>query len=195
MKKLLLAAAFAVATMGLSNAQDVSYGVKAGLNLANFGGDDEVTEGFEGLTSFHIGGFAQIGISEKFMIQPELVYSQQGAQDDEDSDFKLRLNYLNLPIMAKYMVADGFSLEAGPQVGFAISRKFTDGDDDVDADDEIKALDFGVGVGAGYELPSGLMFSVRYNLGLANLLEDDFGGEDFSLNNNVLQVSVGYKFN
>lgn len=181
--------------MGVSNAQDISYGVKGGLNLANFGGDDEVTDEFEGLTSFHIGGFAQIGISDKFMIQPELIYSQQGAQDEQDSDFKLRINYLNLPIMAKYIVADGFSLEAGPQVGFAISRKFTDGDVDVDADDEIKALDFGVGVGAGYELPSGLMFSVRYNLGLANLLEDDFGGDNFTLNNNVLQVSVGYKFN
>ncbi|WP_292891739.1 porin family protein [Nonlabens sp.] len=195
MKKLLLCAAIVALGMGMSNAQDISYGVKAGLNLSNFGGDDEVTEGFEGLTSFHIGGFAQIGISNKFMIQPELIYSQQGAQDEEDSDFKLRINYLNLPIMAKYMVADGFSLEAGPQVGFAITRKLTDGDIDVDADDEIKALDFGVGVGAGYELPSGLMFSVRYNLGLANLLEDDFGGDDFSLNNNVLQVSVGYKFN
>jgi opacity protein-like surface antigen len=195
MKKLLIVAAIAVFGMGVSNAQDISYGVKAGLNLANFGGDDEFTDGFEGLTSFHIGGFAQIGISDKFMIQPELIYSQQGAQDEEDSDFKLRLNYLNLPIMAKYMVADGFSLEAGPQVGFAISRKFTDGDNDVDVDDEIKALDFGVGIGAGYELPSGLMFSVRYNLGLANLLEDDFGGDNFTLNNNVLQVSVGYKFN
>ncbi|MFT6798868.1 MAG: hypothetical protein ACJAWA_000991 [Nonlabens sp.] len=195
MKKLLLSAAFVAFGMGISNAQDISYGVKAGLNLSNFGGDDEVAEGFEGLTSFHIGGFAQIGISDKFMIQPELIYSQQGAQDEEDSDLKLRINYLNLPIMAKYMVADGFSLELGPQVGFAISRKITDGDIDVDADDEIKALDFGVGVGAGYELPSGLMFSVRYNLGLANLLEDDFGGDDFSLNNNVLQVSVGYKFN
>jgi hypothetical protein len=195
MKKLLLSAAFVAFGMGISNAQDISYGVKAGLNLANFGGDDEFTDGFEGLTSFHIGGFAQIGISDKFMIQPELIYSQQGAQDEEDSDLKLRINYLNLPIMAKYMVADGFSLELGPQVGFAISRKITDGDIDVDADDEIKALDFGVGVGAGYELPSGLMFSVRYNLGLANLLEDDFGGDDFSLNNNVLQVSVGYKFN
>jgi hypothetical protein len=62
MKKLLLSAAFVALGMGISNAQDISYGVKGGLNLANFGGDDEVTEGFEGLTSFHIGGFAQIGI-------------------------------------------------------------------------------------------------------------------------------------
>jgi hypothetical protein len=177
--------------MGISNAQEPTFGVKGGLNLASLGGD---IEDVDALTSFHIGGFAQFEISEKFMIQPELLYSAQGAVNSEESDLKIKLDYINLPIMAKYMVAEGFSLEGGPYVGFAINREASFDGDSVDLDDEFKSLDYGVGLGAGYELDSGLMFSLRYNLGLANIA-DEFDGEDFSINNNVLQVSVGYKFN
>lgn len=192
MKKILLAAAFAVATIGMTNAQDLSYGVKGGLNLATLGGD---AEDVSSLTSFHFGGFAQIGISDEFMVQPELIFSAQGAVDSEDSDFKQNLSYLNIPIMAKYMVADGLSLEAGPQIGVLISAEATDGNDDVDISDNLNTIDFGVGVGAGYEMESGLMFSLRYNLGLSNILTDDAGGADNSITNNVIQLSVGYKFN
>jgi hypothetical protein len=191
MKKLVLSAAFVALGMGISNAQEPTFGVKGGLNLASLGGD---IEDVDALTSFHIGGFAQFEISEKFMIQPELLYSAQGAVNSEESDLKIKLDYINLPIMAKYMVAEGFSLEGGPYVGFAINREASFDGDSVDLDDEFKSLDYGVGLGAGYELDSGLMFSLRYNLGLANIA-DEFDGEDFSINNNVLQVSVGYKFN
>lgn len=88
MKKLLLSAAMAVFMLSNVNAQEVKFGVKAGVNFASLGGDD--ASGFDGLTSFHVGALAEIGISEKFAIQPELVYSLQGASA-AGGDFKIKL--------------------------------------------------------------------------------------------------------
>jgi len=188
MKKLLLCAAVAVFAFANVNAQEVKFGAKAGVNFASIGGDD--TDDVDGLTSFHVGGVAEIMFSDKFSFQPELLYSEKGFSVD-DIDYKL--NYISLPLMAKYYVAEGFSIEAGPQVGFLMSAKATDGDDDVDIDDVISSVDFGVGVGVGYKLDSGLNFAARYNLGLSNI--NDFeGSDDFKNQNNVIQLSVGYMF-
>lgn len=161
----------------MSNAQDIDFGAKAGLNLASFGGDNDGTEGAIG---FYIGGFVEFDINDKFQIQPELLFSQEGAQLEQDDDGELAFSYLRLPIMAKYMVADGLDIVAGPQIGFMI--------DDADAD--VETFDFGVGVGLAYELESGIGFDVRYNLGLSNLSKVD----GFDINQNNLMLGVNYAF-
>jgi opacity protein-like surface antigen len=202
MKKLFLAA-FAVFAFASVNAQEVKFGAKAGVNFASIGGD---AEDMDSRTSFHLGGVAEIVLSDKFSVQPELLYSSQGAKSEYTEDFgefgsftveeKLKLDYLSLPIMAKYYVAEGFSLEAGPQIGFLLSANAeveVDGEsEDADVKDEFKGIDFGLGFGAGYKLDSGLNFALRYNLGLSNIAEDTEG--DFSIQNNVFQISVGYMF-
>ncbi len=180
MKKLLLCAAIAVFAMCNVNAQEMKFGVKAGVNFASLGGDD--SDGLDGLTSFHVGGVLNIGVSEKFSVQPELVYSAQGASYDGGD---LKLDYLNIPVLAKVMVADGFSIEAGPQIGFLLSAK----DDGEDVKDFLKSTDFSGAVGVSYQMETGLNFAVRYNFGLGNIVD----GEG-DLKNNVIQLSVGYFF-
>ncbi len=98
MKKVLLIAV--VAAFGFTSvyAQGIRLGAKAGLNLASVSGDD--ADGFDGRTSSHFGAVAHIGISEKFAVQPELIYSAQGATADDDITAKL--DYLNLPILAGF---------------------------------------------------------------------------------------------
>ena len=94
--------------------------------------------------------------------------------------------------MAKFYVADGFSLELGPQVGFLLSAKEEfDGESDEDIKDFIKGTDFGVNFGIGYQMETGLNFGARYNLGLSDIPEDS-GGD--SIKNGVFQISVGYTF-
>jgi hypothetical protein len=97
MKKVLLTA-LAVFAFSFANAQDTKYGVKGGLNMSNNSAD-----GSKSITSFHLGGFAQFKMNDKFAIQPELLYSAQGAKNDFGT---LNLNYINIPVMAKYNVAD-----------------------------------------------------------------------------------------
>ncbi len=193
MKKIFLFAAIAVLGLTSVNAQEVHFGVKAGVNFASFGGDD--SDGLDGLTSFHVGAMADIELSEKFSVQPELVYSAQGAKySSEGDEAKDKLDYLNVPVLAKFMVAKGFSIEAGPQVGFLLSAKedYSSSEDSGtdDIKDYLKGTDFSAAIGLGYKMETGLNFAVRYNLGLGNIADES----DADLKNNVFQVSVGYFF-
>lgn len=207
MKKQVVLIAVAIFSFGAMQAQDIRFGAKAGVNFASIGGDE--TDGVDGLTAFHIGGLAEIMITEQFGVQPEILYSAQGAKSEESFDgvtitSKTKLDYLNIPIMAKYYVTEGLALEAGPQVGFLVSANAEDeveGDTgdfdfetgDVDISDFTSGIDFGVGVGASYRLDMGVFFGARYNLGLSNI--NDFeGSDDFKNQNNVIQISVGYLF-
>jgi len=201
MKKLFLCAAVAVFGLTSVDAQEIKFGAKGGVNFASFGGD---AEDVDGRTSFHVGALAEFVISENFSFQPELLYSSLGASQEESFEgitfeSTTKLDYLTIPLMAKYYVADGFSLEGGPVVGFLISAnsEFEGGGESAEEDvsDIYKGLDFGLGFGAAYRLESGLGFSARYNLGLSNILDIDDDEGDFSINNNVIQVSVLYFFN
>ena len=193
MKKVLLTIAM-VALGFTANAQEITFGVKAGLNIANLSGD--TPEGSSGRTSFHVGGAVEIEVSDKFSIQPELVYSAQGMKfEQEGVDLTMKLDYLNVPLMAKYYVAEGFSLEIGPQIGFNLSAKAKGEQGGVSATtdlEEISSIDFGANFGFGYKLDSGLNFGARYNLGLSNVIDSDNTNE--SSKNGVFQVSVGYNF-
>jgi opacity protein-like surface antigen len=181
----------------LVNAQ-VTFGAKAGVNFSDIIG--EKVDSFEGLTSFHVRAVAEIQISEKFSVQPELIYSMQGSdysEDFEGDDFEgsVKVNYLNIPLMAKYYVADGFSLEAGPQIGLLVSATDEYEDEEDDIKDFLKSTDFGINFGLGYKLESGLNFTARYNIGLSdNLDADDFETDGAEYKNSVIQFSVGYFF-
>ncbi|WP_300569033.1 porin family protein [Flavobacterium sp.] len=185
MKKVLLSAV-AIFAFGFANAQETKFGVKAGLNMANLTGDVEDNSMKVG---FHVGGFAEIKISDKFAVQPELLYSTQGTKFDGGSyDF----NYLNIPVMAKFFATEQFSIEAGPQIGFLMSAKINpDNGDSVDVKDELKSMDFGLNFGLGYDFTENFSAGARYNFGFSNIIDAEDSGE---LKNGVISVSVGYKF-
>ena len=102
---------------------------------------------------------------------------------------KEKINYFQLPIMFKLYIpnAEGLNLHAGPVVGLKINTNAEVSGLAAGATYELptKTLDLLFAVGAGYELSSGLNFSVRYNLGLTEVWSQ--GGK-----NRLLQVSVGY---
>lgn len=193
MKKLLIVIAVALFSF-TATAQGVNFGVKAGVNLASINGDD--AEDYSGLTSFHAGVVAEIPISDQFSFQPELVYSAQGAELSGGGDTsKYKLDYLNIPLMAKYEVTQGLNLEAGPQIGFLLSAKDEFDEFDESGEEDIKeffnSIDFGVGVGINYAMETGLNFGARYNLGISDIND---GFELSTLQNGVFQISVGYLF-
>jgi opacity protein-like surface antigen len=206
MKKIILTVA-AVFAFGFANAQETKFGVKGGLNLANISGDVEDNSSKIG---FNVGGFVEIKVSDKFSVQPELLFSTQGTKEEYSENFggstinytdKLNLSYLNIPVMAKFYVAEKFSLEAGPQVGFLLSAnaksEATDGTDSLSEEEDVKdafeSIDFGLNFGAGYDFTSNLSVGLRYNLGLSNIAKTD-SGDDYKISNNVFSVSLGYKF-
>jgi len=199
MKKLLIIVCIASLTfVSCSTTKTARLGLKAGANFSTISGDD--TDNVKTLTAFHVGGVAEVPVSDNFSVQPELLYSSQGAkyEESEGYDGKFKFDYINVPVMAKFNVSNGLSLEAGPQVGFLMSAKdeynSTGDSGEEDIKDFVKGLDFGLNIGAGYRLESGLNFGARYNLGLSNI--NDFeGADDFKNQNGVIQLYVGYFFN
>src|SRR5690606_14589683 len=147
---------------------------------------------------FHVGAVAEIKFNDKFSLQPEVLYSAQGAKEKGEGDGKMNNDYINIPIMAKYYFVEGFSIEAGPQVGFLMKSEAKGENASVDTKDFYKSVDFGLGIGLAYDLPMGLFVNARYNIGLSKINEDfDFGGitvETEDLKNNVIQIGVGFKF-
>ncbi len=200
MKKIIVTIA-AVFAFGFVNAQEVKFGVKLGLNNPKISGDFAEL-GQTTKIGFNLGGFAEIGISDKLFIQPELLFSTQGTNIKE-SEFlektKWNLNYLNIPLMAKYYVVDKLSIEAGPQFGFLLSAKvkYTDSEYDesvsLDVKEGFKSIDFGFNIGGGYDFTDNFSLGLRYNFGLSNIVKSELG-EGADAKNSVLALSAMYKF-
>jgi hypothetical protein len=188
-KQITIALFFGVITT--MNAQDNTIpksngGIKGGYNLAavSFDGDGE-TEQRHG---FHIGVYGESFISESFSIQPELMYSQQGYEITNSSGtFTQKLDYINLPLMLKAYPSKNFFLEAGPQIGLAVSHKeeydgLFSGSQEYDPNN----FDWGMNFGGGFKTDSGISFGVRYHLGLGDLYDEG------KAQNRVLQFSLGF---
>jgi opacity protein-like surface antigen len=200
MKKVILTT-FSLLAFGIINAQEIKYGLKGGLNVAKLTG---VEEGFDARGGFHIGGLVEFKVNEKFFIQPELLFSQQGTKGKipgvyGSQVFELettaKYDYLNVSIMAKFYVANDFSLLAGPQMGFLVSAK-QKGEAaglalEKDVKDQYNKVDFGVNFGVGYDFTKNIFAEARYNLGFTDIEKETDAGD---VKNRVIQISVGYKF-
>lgn len=183
MKNFLLLAVLTVLGFLNVNAQEIKFGAKGGLNFANISGDN--TKGIDVVTSFNVGVVSEIPISEKFSFQPEIMYSGQGYSFEDNT---VALSYLNIPLMGKYYLTKGLSLEAGPQIGFLLAAK----NEKTNVKDSFNTFDFGVNFGLGYKLDNGLNFGARYNLGLTDI--NNVEGSSSKNKNSVFQLSVGYFF-
>ena len=169
MKKLLLVFAAALFAFNVS-AQDVGFGVKAGADFASlrveFDGDNvSVSE-----TGFYVGLFAEIGISDSFTFQPEVLYV---AIKD--------LDQIKVPLMAKFGVSEEFNILVGPNFGIML-----------DSAEGMKSLNFGAEAGVSYDITEDFLVEARYSLGLANLLEDAPDGLSTKLSG--FFVGLGYRF-
>lgn len=180
----------AILISAMANAQHVNFGIKGGVNFYNIQNDNDSK--YDMKTGIHLGLLGHIHLDKSIAVQPELVYSSQGAKYTSNNvDYKLKLGYINLPVMLQYMFNNGFRLEAGPQVGFLISAKSDAGNNNVDVKDNFKTVDFGVGLGAGYIKPStGLGVGFRYNAGLSNINENS----TVKSTNSGFQLSLFYQF-
>lgn len=189
MKKLFLFAVLFIFTLTTTHAQDISFGIKAGVNFSSVTGDN--VDELDGRTSLHAGGVVNIGISELFAVQPEVLFSAQGATTSEEGiDATVKLDYINIPIMADFTVAEGFSLQGGPQIGFNMTSE-VEWEDETEELEDIESLDLGLGIGAQYRLPMGVFFQARYVIGMSDISSDD---SDDKNQNSVLSISAGWFF-
>jgi hypothetical protein len=216
MKKILFLS-IALFTIQFTNAQTVTYGLKAGLNIANlsYSGESSENENPKSIYGFHFGVLGVTKIKENFSFQLELLYSEQGSKQEDSatvfgaflsSKETITLNYINVPTMFKYYLIPELSVEAGPQIGFLLNGK-----QDIEASSTIlgiktttntstdlkkeyfKTVDFGFNIGTSVYFAQHFSVGVRYNFGLSNLYDKSDRG-NYTIKNNVLSFSAGYKF-
>jgi hypothetical protein len=176
-----------------ANAQ-FSIGAKVGANLNKIDGKS-FKEEFN--TSYHAGGFAIIGLGEKFSLQPEVLWNQTISKTDTSikqipsdafSAFKngeVKLDYLSIPVLLNYKFIGNFlTLQAGPQFGILLNK-----DENLlkNGEQAFKSGDFSMVGGAQIKF-SKFVGSARYVIGLNNI--SDIDNQD-KWKNQGLQLSVG----
>ena len=173
------------------SAQEFHFIPKIGLNFANMTNSDGSMK-----PGLNIGVAGEVMMTNNFAIEPGIFYSMQGAKGKgESSGLKIKNDYLNIPVLAKFYVWEGVSVDLGPQLGFALNgkSKTKSGGTEVKTDiDHLNTVDLSFAMGLSYDFNMGLVVSARYNLGLTNVIEKDkFGGNN---QNRVFQLSAGWKF-
>ncbi len=185
MKKIILSS-IALLAFGFANAQDgASFGVKGGIDMvsAKTAGYTDTFDPLEGTpqeglfvqtisvpgstistTGFFVGGFVEFGIAEKFMLQPGLNY-HTASKDG------FKLDFLSIPVLVKYEIAENFNVEAGPSLYYSLESE----DDD--------KTRFNLGVGASYNFTENFFVEPRYDIGLSG---------DTKVSHFL--IGVGYKF-
>lgn len=193
------------------NAQ-AQFGVKAGVNRAVLSGN--IGDGAEYQTSYQAGIFYEAKIFGPISLQPELLYSLQGAQarnlfrDQDWESFDTKLHYLTLPVLLKATIGPVF-VEAGPQFSYLVSSQdkgrsnlntFSSGlpqylDFNRTNGDDYKKSDLGVALGAGIKLPLGLAVGARFTTSLNNIgdYRNISGVNDPELKNRVFQAYVSFQ--
>jgi len=176
MKSYFLAIVTAVLFCSVASAQSFHVGAKVGANINKLSGQafkDQFSYGY------HAGAYAEIPISKKWSIQPEVLFNQ--SNHDTSAKFSqlyelnaskvsnIKLNYISIPILLSYSPSKILSLQAGPQFGLLLDRQknlFQNGKE------AFKQGDFSLLGGVQINL-GGLRVYGRYAIGLNNVNDLD----------------------
>jgi hypothetical protein len=175
-----------------AGAESLTGGVKGGLNLSKV---TEEGETFDWRAGAVVGGFIHWPINDRLGIQPEVLYSMQGAKaTDEGDEFTFKLDYIVIPILLHASFgasSDGPNpfVVAGPVFGINTKAEVESGGLTADFSDDVEKRDIGILFGGGVEI-SNISVEGRYTLGLVNIASRD--GD--TVRNHVISFLVGFGF-
>lgn len=199
MKKLVLTLVVAISALNCVRAQEINYGVKAGLNLSKlmpFKNPDAEEIDKKTLLGLNLGGFVEIPVLTDTYFETGIYYSQTGGkyQESKYQESKITLNEINIPLKLKYNVYDNLFLNAGGYVSYGLSalyiKYFRGREVDRITPDDWNRFDYGILIGGEYQINNKFIIFANYNHGLANLQKNEEGTE---LKKRTFQLGVGYK--
>lgn len=183
-----------IAAIFLSQAAMAQFhiGVKAGANISKVDGKsfkDQFRYGYS------LGGFMEVRLGNKFVLQPEVLYNQYSSTLDSNfsnvyhnvfnGNSNIKLNYISIPILINYKLIGSFlSLQAGPQVGILVDNSKTVLQNGASA---FKKGDFSMLAGVQLKVLN-LRINGRYAIGLNNIADIT---DDGKWKNQGFQLSVG----
>lgn len=204
MKRTLLAVAIATLCVVSAHAQSAvgSLSVKpmVGGTLTSVVGKD--VTGAKMKIGLVAGAEMTYQVSPKFAVSGGGLYTMQGYGVDQQYDPKMKLDYLNIPIMASYYVAPGLAIKAGVQPGILLSAKETASDNGVSADIDVKDLhntvDVSIPIGISYEIKQ-FVIDARYCFGVTKIektsgtyMGQTIQNPNNSVRNSVFMLTLGY---
>lgn len=171
------------------HAQPPKFGIKAGLNLSKLGYSNNVEADWK--TGFHAGLLSHIHVTPAFSLQPEVYYSDQGAEfENGNNTTEINLGYVNIPVLFQYNFNNGFRLQGGPQLGILVSDEVEVNGVQVNSNPGYQNIDFSLPIGVSYLSYSGFGVDARYNIGLSDITD----GDAIKVRNNVIQLGLFYLF-
>lgn len=194
MKKFFIIAVMVIAAVN-ANAQgkvgSIMITPKLGANLSSMTSLSDTKTKF-GLV---VGAEGQYQVTPLLALSGGLLYSQQGVSYDVSSGSrKTSLDYLNIPILANFYVANGLALKVGIQPGLLLrannNDEYNGTSQSTDVKDTCESLDISLPLGLSYEF-SNFVIDGRYNLGLTKVPK---GSESTDSKNSVIQITLGYRF-
>jgi outer membrane protein W len=191
---LLVTALLCVSRAGMT--QNLSFGPMAGLNISSLNNYENTTSK-AGLIA---GGFFNYSSKNWFGLKVEATYNGLGAKLTTPTE-TIRLNYIQVPILATYYLA-GTNTQgsfrpkffAGPHVNFLMNAKNKDGNDLNPNNTFYKSTELGLTLGLGFNYAlmdkTWLNFDVRYGVGLTNAMKSP----NVDITNNAFAVTLGVSF-
>ncbi|MBR2050806.1 MAG: PorT family protein [Rikenellaceae bacterium] len=186
MKKILLSL-FAVVAVGVAvQAQTWGYGPKVGITFSSANG----VEGSKMRVGVVAGAFASRWINDWFAIQGELLYSQQGYNTKiAGVSEKFRLDYLTMPVLAKFYLIDGLNFEVGGQIAYRVAAKQKVAEAEfLNLKQKTNRFHADFICGLSYDFDFGLILEGRY------LLSANSVGVGNGIKTGALQMLVGWRF-
>lgn len=153
------------------NGDGFGFGVRAGINMADFTGSTGASR-----VGFFGGVFGDYTI-KRFGFELGLYYSEQGADNIVEQGIagnrnNYRFDYLNLQLLVKYQVFNGFRVFIGPQFSYLLNAKRSN-DSYTEPFKAVMGSDLGITAGVGYTFTFGLDLAASYSRGFFDIFKDD----------------------
>ena len=163
---------------------DVTFGVKAGINLSTLANGLIDMSDKKGKVGINAGVFARVG--NKIYFQPELNYvTFSNTYNFNSNAYQVKFKDVNVPLMIGYRIIDKKDLmlriSAGPDLYYNLKKQVSP------VDSEDKRTSIGGVLNVGVDLGN-FTIDTRNSIGFTKL------NKDFGQRPNIFSLSVGYKF-
>jgi hypothetical protein len=193
----------------------VGWGIRGGFDVSNIIGNDAVFPGdlpYKTKVGVTGGLWATFGLSERFAVQFEGLYSMKGSRVISGANkVEYDIQYVEFPVLLKMRAVEDMavkpSIYAGPILSLKVADKvireyrepeipLSQADQiiyamDPEADGDSRSFDYGFVIGVDFHVVEDkAVFDVRYTHGMKTLDKTDA----VDIRNSNVSISIGYAF-
>ncbi|MFI3331476.1 MAG: porin family protein [Rikenellaceae bacterium] len=187
MKKFLLSFAALFMLASFVKADEWAWGAKVGANFSTVNG----WQGAKTRKGVTAGLFIERMVVNNLAIESDLLYSMEGFRFKESGKtIDVNYDYVKMPIVLKYYIVDGLSLQGGAQMGYVVNKSVDANSSGLDLESGVNRFNVDLIAGLAYDFCFGLVLEGRYAAGVTKILNATSTG----VSNGTLLFSAGWRF-